>query len=162
MAVGQQLVACSVGGGRVTASDGERRRQIVHKISPSTITTGVSDMAIFPMWSPKRVNICRILSSVEGHLMRTPPSVVPIGTTAGRPSEGSHCTGEAAGPRCRGLDDDRQRYRCVPHPGVKSTLQTLRFSAAQVFVGEFALSGAIPRGPHVCCGAIFQEKRVCV
>ena len=23
--------------------------------------------------------------------MRTPPSVVPIGTTAGRPSEGSHC-----------------------------------------------------------------------
>jgi len=26
--------------------------------------------------------------------MRTPPSVVPIGTTAGRPSEGSHCSAD--------------------------------------------------------------------
>ena len=39
----------------------------------------------------------------------------------------------------------------VPH-------RTLRFSAAQVFVGGIALSGVIQRGPQVSYGAIYKKN----
>lgn len=56
--------------------------------------------------------------------------------------------------------EERAWLRSAPRDslgGVKSTLQTLSFSTAQVFAGGIALSEAIQRSPQGFCGTVYKK-----